>query len=443
VNLTYRIYSQVRLVGLQQKRAPNYTGFWSEELEFPKEETAEIVDGKRYRTQLLQKMALFPTQSGNLEINPLELVASLQVQAPRSQDPFDALFRDPFGRTVNATVKSDRITIRVDPLPPSAPAEFKGAVGQFAMSTSVDKKAVRTNEPVSIKVTISGTGNVKLLEAPATEFPTDFEQYAPKVTETINKKGERINGSKTFEFLVLPRYPGLKTVKPITFAYFDLGRKEYVRLRSPQIDLNVEQGAAGPAPLVAGTPREDVQLLSQDIRFIKISPPSFARRGDRLLNEPLFLALLFAPVAGLAGVVAFARRRRAELADAAGYRNRRAVRVAQKGLKQAEYLLREKGGSQGTPSSIQRARFYAEVSRALWKYLSDKLGIPPAELSIESSTAELTARSVNHGLVHALRILLEQCDLARFAPTSLEVAAMQRTYDEAKRLIVELERTLR
>jgi hypothetical protein len=144
----------------------------------------------------------------------------------------------------------------------------------------------------------------------------------------------------------------------------------------------------------------------------------------------------------LVGTVVYTRRRRSIAQDEAGYRNRRAIRVAQKGLKQAEYLLKEKG-AKGAPSSAQRTRFYAEVSRALWKYLGDKLNIPQAEFSIERAMAVLTGRSVEGGLLHALKVLLETCDMARFAPTSMEIGVMHKTYDEARRIIVELERTLR
>ncbi len=442
INVTFKIYSLVTIVDLNLKKAPNYTGFWVEDLETPKGQTMEVVGGKRYRTMAIKKVALFPTQAGTLEISPMELVTVAQVQSPRSLDPFDAFFRDPFGRNVNYEVRSEPVKIKVDPLPGGAPAEFKGAVGQFAMTTAIDKKTTRTNEPVSIKVTISGTGNIKLLEAPAVEFPPDFEQYSPKVSDNLARGGERITGSKTFEYLVLPRYPGLKVVKPITFSYFDLAKREYVRLRSPQLEVNVEQGAATPGPLIAGTGREDVRLLSEDIRFIKIGSTSFHRVGEHLWNSAAFLGLLLLPVGAFVGTFAYVRRRRANALDEAGYRNRRAIRVAQKGLKQAEYLLREKG-SGGGPSAAQRARFYSEISRALWKYLGDKLNIPQAEFSIDRAVGVLTGRAVDSGLLHALKLLLENCDMARFAPTSMEIGAMQKTYDEAKRIIVELERTLR
>jgi hypothetical protein len=445
INLVFRLYvGRVSVLSYGIDKAPTYTGFWGEEVELPRNPqlTVEVLNGKQYRAAVIKRVALFATQSGTLEISPMVVQTTLQVQSARSLDPFDAFFRDALGRTVTYPVKSEKITIKVDPLPPNAPEDFRGAVGQFAMSTSVDKKTTRTNEPISFKITISGTGNIKLMEAPTVDLPPDFEQYSPKVSENISRQGERVSGSKTFEHLLLPRYPGLKVIKPVTFSYYDPVKRDYVRLRSPQLEINVEQGAVPPPAFAAGS-REDVRLLTEDIRFIKVGSPSLRREGEVLHTSPGFFALMLLPLAGLVGAYVIARRQSAEMKDQVSFRTRRALKVAQKGLKQAEYLLKEKGGAQGSPSTAQRARFYAEVSRALWKYLGDRLTIPPAEFSVEAAVAELSRRSVEPDLQQALRVLLESCDMVRFAPTATDQAAMQKTYDEAKRIIVEIERTLR
>lgn len=442
INLAYKLYYKVNVLDWGPDKTSDLIGFWGEEVETPKgiPATVEVVNGKQYKVSTLKLMALFPTQSGSLEIGPMAIKASVQVQSRRSLDPFDSFFSNPFGRNVVVGIKSEPVKVKVDPLPSGAPPDFKGAVGKFAMSTTVDKKSTRTNEPVTLKVTISGTGNIKLLESPAVELPADFEQYSPKVSENISRPQGLISGSKSFEYLLIPRYPGLKVIKPVTFSYFDLGKKEYVRLRSPQIELNVEQGAASPPPLVAGSSQEDVRLLSQDIRFIKVGQIAFTRPGEYLYTSAGFLALLLLPLAALAGVFIYSRQRQAVFQDQVGYRNRRAMKVAQKGLKQAAYLLKE---SAGTPNTKQRLRFYAEVSRALWKYLGDKLNIPQAEFSVEGAIAELSRRGVETDLQQSLRMVLESCDMARFAPTSMGLATMEKTYEEARRIIVELERTLR
>jgi len=445
INLAFRLYTRVSVVNYAVSKNPAMTGFWNEDTETPKNITltTETINGKSYRVGLIKRVALFPTQAGVLDIGPMEVQATVQMPYGRSNDPFESFFRDPFGRNTTYNVSSEALKIRVDPLPSGAPADFKGAVGQFAMSVVVDRKTTRTNEPVTLKVTLSGTGNVKLLEGPSIELPADFEQYSPKFSESINRQNNRISGSKTFEYLLIPRYPGLKVIKPVTMSYFDLVKKEYVRLRSPQIELNVEQGTATASPTISGVAREDVRMLSQDIRFIKLTNTSFVRTGERPFAGPFFIVMVLLPLAGLAGVFVYVRQRQVVMMDQAGYRYRKAMRVAQKGLKEAEYLLKEKAGKDGGPSSKQRLRFYSEISHAFARYLSDKLNLPQAEFSLESASAALRERGAEGNLVQAMRGVLEVCDMARFAPTSMELATMQRTYDEARRVIVELERTLK
>jgi hypothetical protein len=444
VNLVFKIYTRVSIASYAVEKNPTMTGFWGEDVETPKniQTNPETIDGKQFRVGIIKRMALFPTQPGTLEIGPMEVQTTVQVQDRRSNDPFESFFRDPFGRQVNYMVRSEAIKIKVDPLPPDPPPDFKGAVGQFAMSTTVDKKTTRTNEPIDLKVNVSGTGNIKLIESPAVDLPSDFEQYTPKMTDNINRTGDRVSGSKTFEYLLIPRYPGLKVIKPVTFSYYDPAKKEYVRLRSPQIELNVEQGTAAVTPMISGGSQEDVRLLSQDIRFIKLGGSDLAPRGEHLHTSGVFIVMLLLPLACVGGALVYARQRQAVMLDQAGYRNRKAIGVAKKGLKQAEYLLKQKGSS-GSPAGNQRLRFYGEISKALWKYLGDKLTIPQSAFSIEGAVTELGARAVPQDLVTSLKALLETCDLARFAPTSLDLTVMKRTYDEAQRIIVALERILR
>lgn len=439
INLTFKLYTRVSVANYAVNKNPALTGFWGEDIENPKNVslTTETIDGKQYRVGIIRRMALFPTQSGTLEISPMEVQTTVQIQSRRSNDPFDAFFRDPFGQSVNYMAKSDPVKIRVLPLPPGAPASFKGAVGRFSMSTTLDKQTTKTNEPVSLRVTIQGSGNVKLLESPVVDIPAEFEQYTPKVSENINRRQERISGSKTFEYILIPRYPGQKAIKPVTFSFYDLTRKEYVTLTSSSLDLKVEQGAAGATPYIAGGSREDVQMLSQDIRFIKATQSGFSMRGQYLHTSGLFIILLLLPVAGLAGAVVMARQRQSIMTDEAGYKNRRAIKVAQKGLKQAEEMLKSKSAGE------QKLQFYSEVARATWKYLGDKLNIPPADMSIDKVIGVLSTRSTSDEISGNLKSLLETCEMARFAPTSMEFSTMQKTYDDAKRIIIELERTLK
>lgn len=442
VNLVYKLYTRVQIQNYNLTKAPAMTGFWSEDAEMSKQIqlSTETYNGKQFQVGVIKRSALFPTQSGTLEIGQMEITTLVTVRDRRTWDPFDAFNGNPFGRQIEYVVKSEPIRIKVDPLPPGAPASFKGAVGKFSINARVDKQKAKTNEPISYKVTIAGTGNIKVLESPSIEVPSDFEQYTPKVADNINRRDARVSGSKTFEYILVPRYPGNKIIKPVEFSYFDLGKNEYITLRSPQLEINVEQGAAGSSPFVSTNPREDVQILSQDIRFIKVDRPGFVKRGEYLHASGAFIALMLLPIAGFAGTLVYTRKRQAVMRDVVGYRNRQAIKVARKGLKNAEVLLKEVSG--GKDSAEKKLAFYSEVARAMWKYLGDKLNIQQADISIDLAVKELSRRSVKPETAVALKTLLETCEMARFAPTSFSVEAMRVTYDDASKIIIELERTV-
>jgi hypothetical protein len=444
VNLVYKLYTRVQVQNYNLTKAPTMTGFWSEDADMPKQIqlSTETINGKQFQVGLIKRTALFPTQSGTLEIGPMEITTLVTVRDRRTWDPFDSFFNDPFGRQIEYVVKSEPVRIKVDPLPGGAPSSFKGAVGKFTMNAKVDRQNTKTNEPMSLKITINGTGNIKVLESPAVELPTDFEQYTPKVSDNINRREAKVSGSKTFEYILIPRYPGKKIIKPVEFSYFDLGKSQYMTLKSSEIELNVEQGAAGAAPFVSSNLREDVQLLSQDIRFIKVARPSFTRQGEYLHTSGVFIAMMLLPLAGLAGAFVYSRQRQAVMSDMVGYRNRRAIKVARKGLKNAEVLLNQLAvGKDG--SSEKKIQFYSEVAKSMWNYLGDKLNIQQADISIEGAVNALTTRSVTEETSAALKSLLESCEMARFAPTSLSPDTMKTTYDDASKIIVDLERTLK
>jgi hypothetical protein len=443
VNLVYRIYTRVQVQNYNLTKAPTMTGFWSEDIELPKQIqlTNEVVNGKQYQVGVIKRSALFPTQSGTLEIGPMEIQMLVTVRR-RSFDPFDSFFGDPFGQQIEYTVKSDPVRIKVDPLPSGAPPSFKGAVGKFSITSKVDKPSTKTNEPISYKVMISGTGNIKVLESPTIDVPTDFEQYTPKVSDNINRRDAKISGTKLFEYVLIPRYPGKKRIKAVEFSYFDLGKKEYVTLLAPEIEINVEQGAAGAAPFISSSAREDVQLLSQDVRFIKIRRPTFTRQGEYVHTSSVFIAAMLIPLAGLAGAIVYARQRQAVMSDVAGYRNRQALKVAKKGLRNAEAMLArlEKGTDNSSESKVA---FYSEIARSMWKYLGDKLNIQQADITIDGVVNELSRRSVKADIAPSLKALLESCEMVRFAPTSISAETMKQTYADASNIIVAIERALR
>lgn len=239
VTVTYRLYTRLNVSGYDIAKAPVYQGFWAEEIEQPKQPAVvtETHEGKQFRVAMIRKTALFPTQSGRLAISPLEVRCAFQMASKRkSNDPFDSFFNDPFfarTQTAEQEFKSNSLTVTVDPLPGNPPAGFSGAVGRFTFNAAADNKEVKTGDPITLRLTITGTGNVKLLTPPKPSLPADFEAYEPKISEEITRDGGVIKGKKVAEYLVIPRNAGARSIEPLVFSYFDLDRNAYTQLRSP------------------------------------------------------------------------------------------------------------------------------------------------------------------------------------------------------------------
>lgn len=437
ITATYKLYTRVNIVNYGVTRAPSLTGFWSEDLEVPKQIqlTTEVLDGKQYRVGILKKVALFPQRSGSLEIDPMEVECIVQVQTRRrGTDFFDQFFNDPFfGNVSNVShkVRSEPLKITVLPLPPNPPPGFAGAVGKFSMDAWLDRRETKTNESVTLKVKISGRGNLKLIESPRVVIPSTIEQYDPKISDNITKQGDYIAGSRTFEFLLIPRQTGEQTIPSFPFSYYDIEKKSYVTLTSPEFPLLVERGTEV-VPLASGLSKEDIQLLGEDIRFIKSGNVDFRRRGERFVGSPAFYALSVTPVLAFLGFIMFIRQREKTLGDIATWRRRKAKKMAQQRLSEAKRFLQAK----------KREEFFTEVSRALWGYASNTLNIPVAELTVDTLHRNLEARGVSAEHVQNLLSLLEQCEFARFAPDSNSLQ-MDAIYAEAIHLLSAIENELR
>jgi hypothetical protein len=439
ITVTYKIYTRVSVVNYQITKVPALTGFWSEDVDVPKQIqlTTETINGKQYRVGILKKVALFPQRSGTLDLDPMEVECVVQMQAKRrANDLFDQFFNDPFFgnvRNVNYKVRSEPVKVTIQPLPAaSVPAGFHGAVGSFSMDVWLDKTKTSTNEPVTLKVKITGKGNIKLLEAPEVTVPPDIERYDPKVTDNIAKGGERIGGSRTFEYLLIPRHAGEQEIPAIHFAYFDLDKKAYMALTGPAFTISVAKGNENVSSTMTGVGREDVKMLGEDIRFIKSDDFAFRRKGGAFVSSPVFYLLALSPIAAFLGFVVFLRRREKALGDVAGLKNRKARKVAQKRLTEAKKFL--DGG--------KKEEFYAETSRALFGYIADKLSISPADLSLDTIRRSLAGRGVAEDVVERVAKTLEQCEFARFAPAVGSVQ-MDGMYREAADLISSIEDTIR
>ena len=416
-------------------KLPQYDGFWAEELQTPNNITfhTEVVNGKQYRVGLLKEVCLFPSQTGDLSVTPFELNVPVQIQnRRRSGNIFDDFFNDPFfdtGRTVNYDAKSNTLRVKVIPLPSqNVPESFNGAVGSFTLNSSIDKTTVQANEPVSIKLDISGTGNIKLIDAPEIKLPTGFDKYEPKVSEQINRTG-KISGSKKIEYLVIPRISGKREIPPIKFSYFDLNKHSYVTLESKLFELNVERGSE--SSNYASTAKEDVKLLGEDIRYIKTST-EVDKKGGILIYKVGFWVAAGLPLLLLTGLITFKKRNDKLLSNAQLLKYQKAQKIAKNRLKVAKNLLQEKN----------QTAFYSEISLALYGYLEDKLDIPKSAFSLEEAVIRLKRNNINNSVIDSLKQTAEKCEYIRFAPQKDGLAVMNEIYNQSANIIIEIEKSI-
>ncbi len=438
VTVTYKLYTRLNIASqMSISKLPQYQGFWSEELETSNNISfnTEVYEGKQFRVGTLKRVALFPTQTGELSVTPFELSVPVQIQRRKNRNNFfDDFFNDPFnaGQTINYNAKSNTIKVNVRPLPQqNKPDNFNGAVGSFTLTSSLDNTKTKTNEPINLKINVSGTGNIQLLDLPEVKLPSGMEKYEPKTSEKINRQG-KISGKKSFEYLLIPRTAGVKEIPSLKFSYFDPNKKQYITLNTPQYTVNVQQGKETAGENYAGNSKEDVRMLGQDIRYIKTSETSLSKQGSLVLFTFGFWAAAGVPLILLGGLVTWKIRTDKLAGNLQLLRYQKAEKMAKSRLKTAKNLM----------SSETQTKFYTEISLALFGYLEDKLHIPKSEISIDRAVSELENRQINSDLISDLKINAEKCEYVRFAPSADGMAAMNEMYDNMKKLIIDLDRSL-
>jgi hypothetical protein len=416
-------------------KLPQYQGFWTEELETSTNIIfmTEVINGKQFRVGTLKRAALFPSQTGKLEITPFELTVPIQIKRSRNRNNiFDDFFNDPFGssKTIEYNAVSNKISIDVLPLPlKNQPESFKGAVGDFTFKANIDKTTAQTNEPVTLKVVISGKGNLELVELPELNIPTGFEKYEPKTSEKISNKNI-ISGSKTAEYLMVPRVVGKREIPAVEFSYFNPAKKKYFTKRSGPFSLNITQGERLPDVEVAS--KEDVRQLGEDIRFIKTSGYNINKKEESVLFTPIFWIGGAAPMLVLFVLIGWKRKNDKLAGNLTLLRYQKAQKVAKNRLKKAKKLLNENNHKE----------FYTEISQALFGYLEDKLHIAKAEFTIDKAKEELINLNVDDELSQKVKKMAEDCEFIRFAPGAEENTAMKSTYDQMAIVITDVEKSI-
>ncbi len=436
VTVTYKLYTRLNIAAqMSVSKLPQYQGFWAEEIETSPNVsfTTEVVDGKQFSVGILKRAALFPTQTGTLEVTPFELNVPVRIQRKRNPNNiWDDFFGDPFGRgeTIEYLARSNKARIEVIPLPENGkPVSFKGAVGNFDFNVFLDKSETFTNEPISVKLKINGRGNIKLLELPSFEIPTGFERYDPKINEQINRSGI-ISGSKEAEFLFVPRIAGIREIKPIEFSFFDPAKKSYVTLKSQPFNVNIKQGKETYSTDFAG--KESIRMIENDIRFIKTTYNDIGKRKEFLIYHPLFWTFVALPFFTLIGMIGWKKRQEKLSGNIQLLKYQKAQKVARTRLKLARKLMEER----------KTEEFYSELALALFGYLEDKLHIPKADFTIELAQDELRKRNVDETLVYRVKSNAEKSEFVRFAPGAKDKESMKSIYDEFSSVIIEIEKYL-
>jgi len=430
---TVKIYSRVDISGINEIKYPGFEGFLKTDLETPQLTSLrrENINGRLYGTGIVQQFLLYPQKPGEITIDPVQISVLIQQKSGQS-DPFFGDFFQTY-TTVPKAIFSKALKIKVNPLPGIKPDDFSGIVGKASITATANTDSVNVNDAVNLKIIISGSGNLKLANAPGIQMPADVEVYDPKVTDNLTNNSGGTSGQKIFEYVLIPRHYGEYKIPPVKYSYFDLSTRRYETLTTPEISFYARKGNDQNAGITVygGVSKEDVKYLGRDIRFIKSYPGALRKSGNLIAAKRSYYTF-YAFALILFFAVLFVRREHIRRnSDLTSVRNRKAGKVAARRLKEAEKCLREK----------QTDRFYEEILKALWGYLSDKLNIPVSELTRSSAVQSLTEKGIPEEEINTLSSIIDNCEYARYAPSSSSEEA-GKLYDGASGFIRYVENSI-
>ena len=410
--VTYKLYfANVNGIQLTNNiKLPDFTGFLKQELDQASNQAElEHYNGRNYQTAVVYRAVLYPQHAGDLTIEPASFEFLISVPSQRRMRSF---FDSPFDE-VSRTVKAPSATIHVSALPAGKPAGFSGGVGKFSLTPSISQTELQANEAVTIKLDITGVGNMKLIKTPAVDWPEGFEPYDPKVSNNFSTTTAGVSGTKSIEYLAIPRQPGEYTIPAVTFSYFDIEDKAYRTLRTPEYTIRVKRGAgdansvSDQQAVISYTQKEDIKQLGSDIRYINTKPLKASRQTSAIRYQLLWLFYVVPLIIAIVLLIVL-RKQIKEAADITRMRYKRANKVAKKRLKAAENAMK----------ANNKDAFYEEIERAAWTYLSDRLSIPTADLNKENITAILKQKGVSDALIEQVMHVLSTAEFARYAPST-------------------------
>ena len=438
VLLSYKVY--VAGVDLKQftnnTTLPDFTSFLQQKIDLQDVQLQlENYNGRNYQTATIYSTLLYPQKSGDITIDPATFEAVLLVpNQARSRSIFDDFFNS--YTTATRTLRAPGTTIHVTPLPSGKPASYAGCVGKFTMDAKLSGTDVKANEAITLTLTIRGAGNMKLLKTPAVDWPEGFEQYDPKVTNNFKTSTGGMSGTRTIEYLAIPRAAGEYILPPVQFGYFDTEKGQYQVLSTPEYTLHIARGAGDQSAVaqpagVSYVNKEDIRELGSDIRYI--SAANFVPASDNEVMRMQFGswqmgALYGGPLVIALGLFIIFRKRIRENADIIGVRKRQANSVARKRLKTAKKLLAE---------PQHKEKFFEEIERASLQYLSDRLSIPTADLNKDTITSTLRGKAIDDALIERTNRVLSDAAFARYAPAM--GVKPEELYAQTEQLINDLE----
>ena len=431
VLLTYKVYTLVSLTQLRGDM-PDLKSFYTQEVDLPQQKsfTIEHVNGRPYRTCTWSQYVMFPQMTGKLQI-PSITFEGIVVQQNRNVDPFEAFFNGGSGYIeVKKKIVAPGIDIQVDPLP-SRPANFSGGVGQFNVSAQLNKTETKANDPISMRIIVSGTGNLKLIKQPVVTIPKDFDKYEPKITDQTKLTSNGLEGSKIYDILIVPRHQGKYEIPPVEFTYFDTATNSYKTAKSEGFTLDVAKGSgAGKVSDFSG--QEDLRELNKDIRYIKTGDASVQGFDNFFFGSMAYWISLVVLALIFISLFVIFRQRAIDNANVTKMRGKKANKVATKRLKKASRLMADN----------KPGEFYDEVLRALWGYVGDKLSMPVEQLSHDNISQRLAERQVDETTIAQFMEALDECEFERYAPGDPK-GNMNKVYEKAMTAIEKIEETMK
>lgn len=430
--LTYKVYTLVDLTQLEG-RMPDLKGFHTQEVKLPQQKSFSLENyhGRSYRTVTWSQYVMFPQLTGKLSIPSIQF-DGIVVQQNRNVDPFDAFFNGGAGYSeVKKSIKAPGITIQVDPLP-ARPSNFSGGVGRFTISASLNNRSCHANNPLTLRVSVSGIGNLKLIKQPQVKFPKDFDTYDAKVYDHTKLTKNGVEGKIDYDFLFVPRHQGKYTIPAVTYTYYDTGANSYRTIMTKPVDIMVLKGTGGEGSVNDYSGQEELKMLNQDIHFIKNGDHRLYKNFDYFFASPLYWTLLIVPFLVFIILFILFRKNAADAANMSRIKGKKANKMATRRLKTA-YSLMKTG---------KNNEFYDEVLKALWGYIGDKLYMRVEQLSKDNVSDKLTQIGVNEELVKQFINALNDCEFARFAPGNQQ-GNMNKVYDTAINVIMRIENSLK